>query len=455
MTFRNTLLIFCTVSVALTGCHRTLDIARPIPGTLAPPPIEDSTLSTVANTSMGSVCSQLNGLIPHPIAENPGHPCFQYGVYQHTNLACSGNANTLDASFQVAYKAGQRCGVDGVGQASCGYDHEMYATVGAGVTLSWDPSWHADVTIAPRISLDTACRVTVLDVNINGFVHDKIQPTLDNITRQAPGKIAAATDMRGRAAAMWTEVNQPISLGNNVWLMLHPKAVMAANPNLASDVVTLSAGITARPEVIISPNAPEVSSSPLPPLQPGPISNAFHVALVGSVSWNDATTLLSKPYLGKQYKAGPFKKINIDSINVLGNGNTMVVEVKVSGSITGSLFLQGTPTYVRSRAGNVVEDVEVPDLDFTPDTRNVLAKSADWVLHSTLRNELRAKAVFPLGTRLADLQAKLQNGINRQLGPNAKLSGKIDNLTLRGVYLSNDALTVQAVANGTTQISIQ
>jgi hypothetical protein len=188
MTFRNTLLTFCTVSVALTGCHRTLDIARPIPGTLAPPPIEDSTLSTVANTSMGSVCSQLNGLIPHPIAENPGHPCFQYGVYQHTNLACSGNANTLDASFQVAYKAGQRCGVDGVGQASCGYDHEMYATVGAGATLSWDPSWHADVTIAPRISLDTACRVTVLDVNINGFVHNKIQPTLDNITRQAPGK---------------------------------------------------------------------------------------------------------------------------------------------------------------------------------------------------------------------------------------------------------------------------
>jgi len=240
-----------------------------------------------------------------------------------------------------------------------------------------------------------------------------------------------------------------------MWLMLHPKTVMAANPNLANDVVTLSAGITARPEVIISPNAPGASTSPFPPLQPGPTSNAFHVALVASVSWNDATTLLSKLYLGKEYKAGPFKKINIDSINVLGNGNTMVVEVKVSGSVGGSLFLQGTPTYVRSRAGSVVEDIEVPDLDFTADTRNVILKSADWVLHSTLRNDLRAKAIFPLGTRLTDLQANLQNAINRQLGPTVKLSGKIDNVTLRGVYLANDALTVQAVANGTTQISVQ
>lgn len=439
----------------LAGCHHHVNIAQPNLTALAPPPIEDSTLSTTTTVSVASACKQLSDMIPHPIAENPDHPCFQYGVYQHGDVKCSGAGNTLDASFQIAYKAGQRCGVAGIGQVSCGFDHEMYATAGANAMVSWDPDWHADVALTPRITLDSNCEVTVLKININGFVKDKIQPVLDNITRSAPVEIAQATDVKAKATTMWSTLNQPIAVGDSLWLMLHPKTVMAAPPNVSNDVITLSVSLTARPELIVSPNIPVPSNTSLPPLQNGPISHSFHVALVGLVSWNDATTLISKPYVGKEYSAGPFHKILIDSINVLGNGNIMVIAVKVSGNVKGTLYMQGTPTYVRSRNGKAVEEVEVPDLDFTTETQNVLASTASWVLHTSIRDELKAKAAFPLKTRLADLQTKLQTALNRQLNANVKLTGKIEDLTLRGVYLANDAVTVQAVANGTTQVVLQ
>jgi hypothetical protein len=452
----NMLAVLCLLTVLMTGCQHKINIAQPIPPVLTPPPVEDSTLSTVTSIRLGSVCKQLDGLIPHPIAENPGHPCFQYGVYQHTPLTCGGNANVFTASFQVAYKAGQRCGVAGVGQASCGFDSERYATVASTAMISWDHNWHANVIVTPHITLDSACNITAANINVNSFVLGKIQPTADDLAGQAPGKVAAITDIKGKATNMWSTLNQPLSLGDNLWLMLHPKTVMAANPDLGADnAITLSAGMSAQPEVIVSPTAPPASNTPLPPLQNGPISNQFHVALVGSLSWDDATKLLSSSFAGKQYKAGPLHNIILDHVNVLGNGNTMIVAVGVTGNINGTVYLQGTPTYVRSRNGKPVEEIEVPDLEFTPETRNVLAASAAWVLHSTIRDELRAKAVFPLGHRLTDLRTKLEAGLNRQLAPGISLTGKITDLTLRGVYLSNNAVTVQAVANGTTQVMFQ
>ena len=238
--------------------------------------------------------------------------------------------------------------------------------------------------------------------------------------------------------------------------MLHPQAAEASPPNIVGDAITLSAALIARPEVIIGPTAPAVIPTPLPPLQNGPVSDAFHPGrLVGSVTWNDATTLLAGVVVkGKKYSAGWFKDITVDNVNVLGNGNTMIVALQLSGDVSGTIYLQGTPTYVRSVNGLPQEAIEVPDLDYTIESRNVLANVADWVLHSELREDLRSKATFPLTTRIEEIKAKLQTAINRPLTPTVKLSGNVSDVTIRGVYLSNGAITVQAVANGTTSVTM-
>ena len=225
-------------------------------------------------------------------------------------------------------------------------------------------------------------------------------------------------------------------------------------PNIVGDAITLSAALIARPEVIIGPTAPAVIPTPLPPLQNGPVSDAFHAVVVGSVTWNDATTLLAGVVKGKKYSAGWFKDITVDNVNVLGNGNTMIVALQLSGDVSGTIYLQGTPTYVRSVNGLPQEAIEVPDLDYTIESRNVLANVADWVLHSELREDLRSKATFPLTTRIEEIKAKLQTAINRPLTPTVKLSGNVSDVTIRGVYLSNGAITVQAVANGTTSVTM-
>jgi hypothetical protein len=179
--------------------------------------------------------------------------------------------------------------------------------------------------------------------------------------------------------------------------------------------------------------------------------------LDGRVSYISATRAPRQQLVGKKFffqTPGAFgnstKSIVISDVNLTDGGDKVVLKLALMGDIIGDVFLTGTPMY---QSGNT-QAIAIPNLDYSVETKQVLPRVADWLLHGQLVSSLRALAVLPLDEKLGDVQRRVSAALNRQLAPGIGLSGAVDAVSLRGVYLTPSELIVRAVADGKTSLAI-
>jgi hypothetical protein len=436
-----------------------ISVSPPVPGpTSPPPPLETSSVAVEISTSalkLSQVCSELNSSIPNTVSEDPGHQCLQWGVYHSRPLQCLAVGNRFHAQVTFEYRAGQRCGFLGIGQVSCGYKPEpaRLMTIHTDAVLTWDPAWHLDAFGSTGLSLDTTCEGTVFNIDLDPLVRGLAQPYVDTINSKIPGIVAGATDFRPQATAVWRRLNLPIPLGHDLYLLLHPFGIGASNPNVFGPSISLTAELFGHPELVIASSPPPAGPlPPLPPLQTACFRNQFHIALNAFVSWKTASDLLSKRFVGKTYSAPLLKQIRVQRVAVSGHGNQALIAVTLDGGIEGTIYLMGTPVYLPMNPtvnpNGTKEAVTIPNLEFTTETRNTLLKAVTWLLHSTLRDDLRASSQFQLTEQIEDLQQQLQAALNQSVSPHFLLRGRVNDLAPRGVYVERDGVSVQMIADG-------
>ncbi|MFN0139631.1 MAG: DUF4403 family protein [Pyrinomonadaceae bacterium] len=117
--------------------------------------------------------------------------------------------------------------------------------------------------------------------------------------------------------------------------------------------------------------------------------------------------------------------------------------------LKGKIYLTGTPSFLTDR-----REVVFPDLEFDIKTRNVIVKVAAWILKTRITEQLRANVRIPLGGKLDDLKVALSAGLNRQLGSNAQMTGRVDSLVVNSVFIGSTGINARATADGRAGISV-
>ena len=93
--------------------------------------------------------------------------------------------------------------------------------------------------------------------------------------------------------------------------------------------------------------------------------------------------------------------------------------------------------------------VRLEDLDYAAETRNMLVKAREWVLHSKTLAALRAESVFPLSQTMSEAVAKLSSYDDAVQG--VKLSLRAPDLSITQVFVAQDGVHVRAQLKGTAQ----
>jgi hypothetical protein len=203
-----------------------------------------------------------------------------------------------------------------------------------------------------------------------------------------------------------------------------------------------------RPRVVIGPR-PETDSLALPPLLPGERAPGFRVAFSAEVDYVTAAKLVEGEVAGKVLEMPAGRALRIRHVRLYGNGTQLVVRVDFTGDARGTLYLQGTPVYDSVRRGIVV-----PDLDFTVESRHMLAGPADWLLHDQLRDRMREAAHFPVGERMDRLHGEVNEALHRPLGRTARLTARIDAWRPTGIVITRTGIATLGEANGEARVSV-
>lgn len=250
----------------------------------------------------------------------------------------------------------------------------------------------------------------------------------------------------------WNLMYQPILISEEyqAWLTINPTTMGMSPLKVSGDSLQTVLVMEAEPQLILGSRPPDATARPLPPftqfLYP---STGFGINLVSLISYQEAERLARQQVVGETYTSGK-RSVTVENLEIYGQGNQVIVGTKLRGSYNGQIYLSGTPVLNRQR-----NTIDIQNLDFTLDTRNFLVKSAGWVLKSTIKRKIADNLNFYLNLNLAESRQLLENQLNGfQLAPGLGLAGKVSQLELGNVKLTEKGFVVDVLLGGDLKITV-
>ncbi|AMW04731.1 DUF4403 family protein [Gemmatimonas phototrophica] len=418
---------------------------------LAIVPVQVTYVLRALRPTLDSIFPVRDSLSAARCANAAGLVCHQY-VYRRDPLQLRGEGNRLFITTELAFRA--RLGVVGGARvASCGYDPEAMrrASLAMSTALYWRRDWRIgaqDSRLAA--TLRDPCLVTAFGVNATRTLQNVVDRQLETFAADADTAIPVAADFRPLADSLWRSFLEPTALDslNSLWLLLEPEAVRVT-PFVGNGInITTTMVLYARPRVVAG-SKPVVRPRPLPALALGQAPRDFTVPVTVELPFAEmarrATQLLAEETAQQSVK--------IDSVFVRGAGDTVLVDLAVSGALRGRLGLTS-----RLRWDATARELRLDDLDWTLQSRGALSR-----VKTTLATPLVALAVrratsggrVPLGAQLDSVRAELLFKLNGTLAPGVVMGSSVRDVQILQVSTTASAIVVRALLTGQSGVWIQ
>jgi len=233
------------------------------------------------------------------------------------------------------------------------------------------------------------------------------------------------------------------------YFYLNPKAISSSQPSFTKNKLELILTLEALPKITLSKT--EFTTKPLPNLTPTKNSdNGFQLNLDLKGTYTELNELLKKNINNQELKINK-NTIIFDSVQVFGASNKKLnFSIYFSGDKKGILYVSGTPTFNKE-----MQTISFPDLNFDIETRNVLLKSAKWLLSDLITNKIRAIAQYNLQNDLVTAKTEVQKQLNMKLDENIFMKSKINLLQIENIIPMKDELLIQTIVSGEVKIIIK
>jgi len=110
--------------------------------------------------------------------------------------------------------------------------------------------------------------------------------------------------------------------------------------------------------------------------------SGFQLLIRADIPFAEAEKMANENLQGYTYEEGR-RKVTVDSIHMRGQGNKLVVELDLSGSYQGKMHLTGKPEISPDSTA-----ISFEKLDYRLETRNLLHKSAGWLLKGPIKKQI-------------------------------------------------------------------
>ncbi|HEX2607716.1 MAG TPA: DUF4403 family protein, partial [Flavisolibacter sp.] len=294
----------------------------------------------------------------------------------------------------------------------CGFDEpERKVTIGFTSTFQLQPNLFLNTKIIrnePK-ALDK-CSVCFWGQDVTTSVIDGLKAELD-ASRKAMEDSFGRVNLRPYLQQAWNMMNTVYAIPNVGFFSLHPKKLRMENINARNDLLNINIGISATP--VVSFAKPEQVNSVVPDLTPANNPGGFNIYLEAALQYDSLSRVLNGYLTGKRFEVseGFFKKhIVIGQTQVSGDENgDMRIRLDFSGSFDGTVFFTGKPVYNAEKKA-----IEVQDLDYDLQTKNVLLKTAKWLFNKKIISELKKYTSFELSQYYDTASTTLNTWLNRE-----------------------------------------
>ena len=340
--------------------------------------------------------------------------------------------------------------------AGCGDEHEQPRVVvelAAPITLT--SAWHL-ASRARLVKIEPAtttardrCDVGILHRDVTDDVvaaaRSAIVDHLPDIDRRI-----GDVDLRDRFTEWWALLAKPIKLADGVWLVLGPERLRMGRVSGHARILNVPVSLDAHPRIVTGATEPVIAATSLPSLAHDTIGSGFHVLMDGVVDYATVTRLLGEALVGRKVtQKGRTVTVRSVLATPAAQGR-LTLAIGFDGDARGMLRFVGTPRFKPASS-----ELTVPDLDYALDVNNKLLSTFAWLKSDALRQGFRTKAHIPVGSALTKGRSLLVEGLNRTIGDAVTLSGTVDSVAVRGLFVTRDGVVVRGEAMGRAGMTVR
>ncbi|GAB3989408.1 DUF4403 family protein [Spirosoma daeguense] len=293
-----------------------------------------------------------------------------------------------------------------------------------------------------------------MNVPVTGIIGRLIDNNLGSITKSLDTQIRRNVDLKTPVLKAWNTLREPylISEKYRTYLQVVPKRILITPLRFEGRVIRSTIGIEgytltatgAKPEVHPAVSLPNLVVVPK-------VKDDFQIGLLSEATYPEVARIAAEEFVGKSFSFAEDRyQITITGMDLYGQNENLIIKAGLKGTLNGDVYLRGRPYYDAKS-----QTISLKDLQYDLDTKNVLAKSASWLLKGTFARTLEKQLTIPVGSQIAEMQKLLQQRLkNNQLTKGVVINGQIDEIKPDQVYLTPTAMLAVVNARGRIDVKV-
>jgi hypothetical protein len=294
------------------------------------------------------------------------------------------------------------------------------------------------------------CEVCFWGKDITSTVINGIKQELD-ASKRAMEDSFGILSLRPYMQRVWNQLSETYAIPNIGYFSLQPTKLRINNMNAKNDMLNISIGLSATP--VISFVKPEETVSVLPDVSKEKHTPGFNIFLEAALQYDSLSRVLNGYMAGKRFEVteGLFKKhIVVQDVSVSGTDDgDLLIRMQFTGSFNGTALFTGKPLYKAE-----TNSLEVKDLDYDLQTKNLFLKTAKWLFNKRIVDELKKYTSFELSSYYDTAATTINSWLNREWTKGIKGAGKVQSLKLIHVQALPQHLLLRSNCSGTLAIAV-
>ena len=291
-------------------------------------------------------------------------------------------------------------------------------------------------------------------IPIAPLIEDKLTKQQKDFTAVIDKQVRENMNMQPYLVMAWNQFAQPINISEeySTWLKITPESLSATPLQVFSNQISATLGVDLYSETFTgnAPAAnPTVKSVPNFVAKPT-INSVFELQTTAHIPFTEATKIAQQQFLHKEFEFREGKsKIVIDDVKVYGEKGKVVIEAATSGTIEGTSFITGTPTYDAAQKKIVFRDTQ-----YRLKTKNILYKAATVLFKGKIINMIEKEYGIPTQDMETASRKSIEESLNKEYYKGLLMKGKVIDFKPTDFVVNDNSITAIVDTKANAQLLV-
>jgi hypothetical protein len=283
-----------------------------------------------------------------------------------------------------------------------------------------------------------------------------INPTLSifksKVSKMIDDAIDKSCDFKPQVLETLGVISKPFlsSTAYETWFKLIPIELYVTDALLKNGKITMDMGLKCDMQTMVGMEPKytyDATKIALKPVSKMPEKVTVSVAAVST--YQSASKIITKNFKGQEFASGS-RKVTVQNVEIWQKDKKIIIALNLTGSLNGTIYLSGYPNF-----NALSKEIYFDELNYVLDTKNVLLKSANWLLQGTVLNKIKESCRYSIQENLDEGKKNMEPYLNNYSPMKGVfVNGSLDDFNFEKVELTNKAIIAFITTSGKMNIKI-